>query len=223
MLIVLLGPPGAGKGTQAHLVAQRLSLPRIVTGDIFRDAVARGDTLGRQAKPYLDSGALVPDEITTALIVDRLQQSDCRCGAVLDGFPRTLAQAQWFDRELTGQHRAVTRVVNIVVSDREVLRRLVGRLTCRQCQRTYHGVSMPPKTPGICDRCGGDLIQRADDRDETVRRRLQVYRAQTKPVVGYYRNKGLLVDVDGEDHAEAVFGRIIESLPRAPLPAGEKL
>ena len=222
MVIVLMGPPGAGKGTQAHRLAERLGLPRVVTGEIFRDAVARGDPLGRKAKPYLDSGALIPDEITTALVVDRLQQDDCADGAVLDGFPRTLAQAQWFDRALAAQHRAVTTVVNVVVADDELLRRLTGRLTCRDCQRTYHPVVLPPAVAGVCDACGGPLIQRSDDREETVRTRLKVYRTHTAPVLAYYRKKHLLVDVAGGQAPDLVFAQILASLPGTPLRIGEK-
>ena len=216
-MIVFLGPPGAGKGTQAQQVARQLGLARVVTGEIFRGAVARGDATGRKVKPYLDSGKLVPDDLTCSLVVDRLSQPDCRDGAILDGFPRTLGQARWLDRNLNARGRPVRRVIHLVVSDGEVLRRLTGRLTCSICQAPYHRETMPPRTFGICDRCGGELVQRSDDTERAVQTRLRVYRAQTEPVLAYYRTAGILVDVDGEQPTEVVFARILETLRQGDL------
>jgi len=211
-MIVFLGPPGAGKGTQAQRLAEQLALPRVVTGEIFRNAVARGDAIGKKVKPYLDDGKLVPDDLTCSLVVDRLGQPDCRGGAILDGFPRTVSQARWLDRDLKARGNAVNRVIHLVVSDDDVLGRLTGRLTCSICQASYHREALPPRTFGICDRCGGELVQRSDDTDRAVQTRLRVYRAQTEPLLAYYREAGVLVDVDGAQPADAVFARILETL-----------
>ena len=221
MVIILFGPPGAGKGTQANLLAEHVALPRIVTGDLFREAIARGDALGKQVKPHIERGELVPDQLTIALVVERLQRADCVSGVVFDGFPRTVTQAQWFDRELMRRRRAVDSVVNLVVSDEEIFHRLVGRLICPGCQRTYHAIAMQPEEWGRCDHCGGKLVQRADDSGEAIPVRLQAYREQTEPVLAYYRAKQLVVDVDGEASAEAVQQQILDSLPLALLAAAE--
>ena len=221
MVIILFGPPGAGKGTQANLLAQHLALPRIVTGDLFREAIASDDALGKQVKPHLERGELVPDQLTIALVVERLQRADCVSGVVFDGFPRTVAQAQWFDRELKKRRRGVDSVVNLVVSDEEIFHRLAGRLICSGCQRTYHAIAMQPEKLGRCDHCGGELIQRTDDSSEAIPVRLRAYREQTEPVLTYYRAKGLVVDVDGEAQAEAVQQDILDSLPLALLSAAE--
>ncbi len=219
MVIILFGPPGAGKGTQAHLLAQRLGLPRIVTGDLFREAITRGDALGAQVKPYLERGELVPDDLTIALVVARLQRADCVAGVVLDGFPRTVAQAQWFDHELKKHRRAVDCVVNLVVGDDEVFHRLAGRMICSACQRTYHVTAMRPEKIGVCDQCGGKLIQRADDSSAAIPVRLRAYREQTEPVLTYYRGKQCVVNVDGEASPEVVQQRILDSLPFALMAA----
>lgn len=221
MVIILFGPPGAGKGTQANFLAQQLALPRIVTGDLFREAIARGDALGRQVKPYIERGELVPDQLTIALVVERLQRADCVSGVVFDGFPRTVSQAQWFERELKKRQRAVDSVVNLVVSDEEIFHRLAGRLICSGCQRTYHVIARQPEERDRCDHCGGKLVQRADDSGEAIPVRLRAYREQTKPVLAYYRAKQLVVDVDGEASAETVQQQILDSLPLALLLAAE--
>jgi adenylate kinase len=212
MRLVLLGPPGAGKGTQAAKLAQQLGVPHIATGDLFRRAQEENTELGRLARSYMKKGQLVPDEVTIALVKERLEQGDCRHGFLLDGFPRTLAQAGALDQVLSQRREKLDRVVLLQVAHEELVKRLSGRWLCRSCQRPYHMVTSPPKRVGRCDSCGGELYQRDDDKEETVRRRLQVYEQQTKPLVEYYKKQGKLVAVDGQGAIEEITRRIVQAL-----------
>jgi adenylate kinase len=202
--LVFLGPPGAGKGTQARELAQELGVPAIATGDMLREAVTAETALGRQAKTYMDRGALVPDDVIVGLIAERLSQPDAKRGFIFDGFPRTIPQAEALDRLLREWGQALDRVVSFEVSEAELLRRLTGRRSCPACQSTYHVISAPPRREGICDRCGSPLIQRDDDREATVRQRLNVYAEHTRPLLDYYRRRGLLTTVSGEGPIEAI-------------------
>ncbi|MCD6518673.1 MAG: adenylate kinase, partial [Anaerolineae bacterium] len=184
--IVLLGPPGAGKGTQAKLLQEWLGIPQISTGDLFRAHISQGTELGRLAKEYIDRGDLVPDEVTVRMVEERISQPDCARGAIFDGFPRTVAQAEALDTLLAKRKRRIDIVLYIQVSEEELLRRLEGRWICSQCGAVYHRVYHPEKVPGICDRCGGKLYQREDDTPETQKRRIQVYEEQTAPLIAYY-------------------------------------
>jgi adenylate kinase len=213
MRIVLLGPPGAGKGTQARRVAARWGVPQIATGDILRDAVAHGTRLGLEAKRYMDAGDLVPDDVIIGLIAERLDDRDAAKGFVLDGFPRTVAQAAALDRLLAEHGIRLDRVVLFRIADDELVRRLSGRRVCRQCGRNYHLVFSPPRTPGRCDACGGELYQRSDDEEGKVRHRLAVYGRQTEPLIEYYRAQGLLETIPGAgavDEVEAALLRATE-------------
>ena len=201
--IVLLGAPGAGKGTQAQLLAAATQLPQISTGDIFRFNLKNQTELGKLAKSYMDTGALVPDEVTIRMVADRLQQPDAANGAIMDGFPRNLVQATAFDA-LVAPYGGVAVVPMIGVDDEEVIRRITGRRSCRTCGAIYHVLYNPPRTAGVCDKDGGELYQRDDDREETVRNRLFVYYKQTAPLIGYYYAKGLLAEVDGMQSIEDV-------------------
>ena len=214
MYIILLGAPGAGKGTQAVYVAQKLSLAHIATGDLFRQAVEQESELGMQVKSYMEKGALIPDEITVRMVLERLSAPDCESGVVLDGFPRNLEQAEALDEDLTRQAKAVDRVVYIKVSEDELLKRLSGRWVCRNCQTPYHAIESPPKTWGKCDKCGSELYQRPDDTVETVKKRLQVYFVQTAPLIDYYTRAGKLIEIDGEGDIDEVGRRIIMALHR---------
>ena len=212
MHIVLLGAPGSGKGTQAGIVGQRFGIAHIASGDLFREAVGRGDELGERVKDYLDKGLLVPDEITIGMILERISAPDCAKGFILDGFPRTLEQARALDRALGERGKAIEMVVYIKVSTQELVRRLGGRFICRNCQTPYHEIASPPKVPGTCDLCGGELYQRPDDSPETVRKRLEVYLAETAPLIDYYREAGKLVEVDGEGGIDEVGEKLIAAL-----------
>ncbi len=212
MIIVLLGPPGAGKGTQASKISEALSIPHIATGDIFRDAVERGTELGRKAKEYMERGELVPDEIVNGIVKERISKPDCSNGFILDGYPRTLNQARALDEMLSEMGRKVDVVLNISVSEDEVVRRLSYRRVCRKCGAIYHLINDPPKREGICDRCGAELYQREDDREEVVRKRLRVYREQTKPLINYYRERGVLVDINGNGDIEEVWSQVEEAI-----------
>jgi adenylate kinase len=202
--LIFLGPPGAGKGTQARELAREWGVPQVSTGDMLREAVAAGTPLGREAKRIMETGALVPDEVMIGLIADRLRQPDAAGGFILDGFPRTIAQAEALDRLLKDLDQTLDGVVFFDVAEAELLRRLTGRRICRQCQTAFHVASAPPQREGVCDRCGGELYQREDDSEATVRHRLGVYERQTAPLLDYYRGRGLLTSVKGEGSISAI-------------------
>ncbi len=204
MRLVLLGPPGAGKGTQAVVISKRLSIPHISTGDMFREAIKAGTALGRQAEKFLQSGSLVPDDVTTGLVQERLSRPDCQQGFLLDGFPRTLGQAEALDAWLAGRDARLDAVLDIAVGREELLQRLTGRRVCRRCGAAYHLQYNPPAKAGRCNSCGGELIQRDDDTATTVARRLDVYNRQTAPLVAYYQGRGLVREIDGSQDIGAV-------------------
>ena len=214
MRIVLVGPPGAGKGTQAQFIASHLSIPKISTGDIFRMNVSQGTELGREAKAFMNRGDLVPDSVTIAMVRERLAEDDAGDGFLLDGFPRTLTQAKALDEILDEMGTKLDVVLELVVDDDEVVRRLSGRRTCRVCGRVWHLDFDPPARDGICEQCGGELFQRDDDREETVRHRLEVYAEQTTPLIDFYADKGILVGVDATGPVEDVTERAINALMR---------
>ncbi len=202
--IILLGAPGVGKGTQAELLVQWLHLPRVATGDLFRAAISAHTKLGLEAKAYMDRGELVADEITIGMVAERLPQPDCAQGVIFDGFPRTVAQAEALNAILAGLGRQVDQVAYVHASREVLLQRLAGRWTCQNCGAAYHKIFSPEKIQGVCDACGGKLYQRADDTPETQARRIEVYFAQTAPLIDYYRQAGLLVEIDGERDIAAV-------------------
>jgi adenylate kinase len=210
MRIILLGAPGAGKGTQAAIISDKVGLAHIASGDLFRQAQSSGTELGLLAKSYMEKGQLVPDEIVIKMILERLAEPDCSKGFILDGFPRTLEQAEALDKALT--EGGIDKVLYIKVSDEELVRRLSGRRICRNCQAPYHIVSAPPKVPGKCDRCGGELYQRADDNEETVKSRIAVYVKETAPLIDYYAKAGKIVEIDGEIGMENVAKAIIAAI-----------
>ncbi len=212
MYLVLLGPPGSGKGTQAELLHEKLKLPHVASGDLFRENLRNETELGLLAKKYMDKGQLVPDDVTIAMVRERLQQPDCAQGVILDGFPRTLAQAESLDEMLAGMGRRLNGVLYLAVPDEELVRRLSGRWICSQCQTPYHTLFNPPAEEGICDLCGGELYQRDDDKPETVRARLKVYHRQTAPLIDYYRRAGLLVEVDGAKDIESVNAALLDAI-----------
>ena len=208
MRLIFLGPPGAGKGTQAKALAREWRVPQISTGEMLRDAVKAGTPLGRQAQQVMESGGLVSDDVMVGIIADRLRQRDAAPGFILDGFPRTIAQAEALNRLLKDLGQALDGVVYFDVPEAELIRRLTGRRLCRQCQTAYHLVSAPPKREGICDRCGGELYQRDDDSEATVRHRLEVYARQTAPLLDYYRGRGGLTTVKADGDVAAITGAI---------------
>ena len=212
MKIIMLGAPGAGKGTQAKQIAGKYSIPHISTGDIFRANIKNGTELGKKAKEYMDQGLLVPDELTCDLVMDRIQQDDCKNGFVLDGFPRTIPQAEALDAALTKIGEKMDYAIDVDVPDENIVSRMSGRRACLDCGATYHIVSLPPKTEGKCDHCGSDLVLRDDDKPETVQKRLTVYHDQTQPLIDYYKNQGILKSVDGTQPMEAVFTAITDIL-----------
>jgi len=213
--LILMGPPGAGKGTQAARLQDDFQLPYIATGDMLRANVKDETDLGKEAKKYMDAGDLVPDEVTVAMVRDRISQPDAEKGYLLDGFPRNLAQAKVLDDMLLGLGHGLDLVIELVVDDDEVVRRLAGRRTCRQCRQIWHIDFDPTIHPERCDRCGGELFQRDDDREETIRHRLEVYAEQTAPIVGYYAESGILIGVDATGPVEDVTERAITALRRA--------
>ncbi|MBI2849513.1 MAG: adenylate kinase [Chloroflexi bacterium] len=212
MNIVFLGAPGAGKGTQAARVAEELKLVHLATGDLFRQAQAQGTRLGLLAKSYMERGALVPDEVTISMVLERISAPDAKGGVIFDGFPRSLKQAEALDKALTEQGETLDRVIYIKVSEGELLKRLGGRWICRQCQAPYHEVSSPPKVAGKCDRCGGELYQRPDDTEATVKKRLVTYFAETALLIDYYTRSGKLTEVAGEGDVDEVRERIMQAL-----------
>jgi adenylate kinase len=212
MRLVLVGPPGAGKGTQAEFIAEHFEIPKISTGDIFRANVSGGTELGKLAKSYMDAGDLVPDEVTNAMVRDRLAQPDAKAGFLLDGFPRNVAQAGKLDDILAELTSQLDVVLDLDVDFDEVVKRLSGRRTCKQCGHVWHAEYDPPSTPGVCDRCGGALFQRDDDKPETVRHRLEVYHVQTEPLIEFYRSRRQLVAIDAHGAVEDVTERAITAL-----------
>jgi adenylate kinase len=209
MRLILLGPPGAGKGTQAKRLIDRYSIPQISTGDILRAAVREGTALGKTAKEFMDAGKLVPDSVVIGIIKERLGESDCKPGFMLDGFPRTVPQADALKEVLLGMGLSVDHVISIDVPNEDLVVRLTGRRTCKACGAGYHVSFDAPKAQGICDKCGGELFQRADDQEETIRARLKVYEDQTAPLIAYYRASGVLRPIDGTGSMEEIFGRIL--------------
>lgn len=208
MNLVLLGPPGAGKGTQAKMLIEAYGIPQISTGDMLREAVKNQTPLGLEAKKFMDAGQLVTDEIVIGLAKDRIAQPDCDKGFMLDGFPRTVAQAEALDVMLGEMNKALDHVISIEVPNSELMGRLTGRRTCKDCGQGYHMIFDPPAKEGVCDKCGGELFQRDDDNEETVGNRLEVYDSQTKPLIDYYQGKGLLRPVDGVGAMSEVLDRI---------------
>ena len=212
MKIIMLGAPGAGKGTQAKQIADKYSIPHISTGDIFRANIKNGTELGKKAKQYMDQGALVPDELTCDLVMDRIQQDDCKNGFVLDGFPRTIPQAEALDAALGKINEKMDYAIDVDVPDENIANRMSGRRACLNCGATYHLISIPPKVEGICDRCGSEIVLREDDKPETVQKRLKVYHEQTQPLIDYYKNQGILKSVDGTQPMDEVFKAIVTIL-----------
>ncbi|HAA08687.1 MAG: adenylate kinase [Syntrophomonadaceae bacterium] len=210
MNVLLMGPPGAGKGTQADLIKDRYPIPHISTGDMFREAVSTGTELGKEAKKYMDSGKLVPDEVTIGIVQERLAQDDCKEGFLLDGFPRTVKQAEALDQVLAKLGKKVEAAINITVPEDILYERMSGRISCKDCKTVYHLKFNPPAKAGICDKCGGELIQRSDDQGDTVKRRLEVYAEQTNPLIEYYEKQGVLNDIDGNRDSQAVFADIVK-------------
>ena len=214
MRVVLVGPPGAGKGTQAQFIASHLAIPKVSTGDIFRYNVSVGTELGRQAKAFMGKGDLVPDEVTVAMVASRLQEEDAQSGFLLDGFPRNVPQAETLKKLLADWGLRLDLVLELVVDSDEVIRRLSGRRTCRKCGRVWHIAFDPPSSAGKCDDCGGELFQRDDDREETIRHRLEVYQAQTQPLISYYADEGILLGIDATGPVEDVTERALLALRR---------
>lgn len=208
MKIIMLGAPGAGKGTQAKMIAEKYSVPHISTGDIFRANIKNGTQLGMEAKKYMDQGLLVPDELTVKILLDRVAQTDCEGGYVLDGFPRTIPQAQVLDRALEELGDQIDFAINVDVPDENIIKRMGGRRACLSCGATYHIEHIPPKKEGICDACGKELVLRDDDKPETVKNRLAVYHQQTQPLIDFYQAKGVLKTVDGTVDMKDVFAAI---------------
>jgi adenylate kinase len=212
MKIVMLGAPGAGKGTQAKMIAEKYTIPHISTGDIFRANIKEGTPLGLEAKSYMDQGKLVPDELTVKILLDRVSKDDCKNGYVLDGFPRTIPQANVLKEALAKQNDKIDFAINVDVPDENIVRRMSGRRACVTCGATYHIEHVPPKTEGVCDKCGSALILRDDDKPDTVLNRLKVYHDQTQPLIDFYNNEGILKEVDGTIDVKDVFENIVKIL-----------
>ena len=209
---ILLGPPGAGKGTQADLIVAKYGIPHISTGDIFRENIKKETPFGKKAQAFMNKGELVPDDLVCEIATDRLLKDDCNEGFLLDGFPRTVYQAEKLDDFLKEQGISLTAVLDLEVGDKELFERLTGRRVCKVCGASYHIVNIPPKKDGICDKCGGELIQRSDDNEKTVKNRIDVYNNETKPLVDYYESDGLLVKIDGSGPKDRTFGLIKKAL-----------
>ena len=212
MKIIMLGAPGAGKGTFAKMITDKFGIPAISTGDIFRENIKNGTSLGKKAKSYMDAGDLVPDELVCDLVVDRLKQDDCAKGYILDGFPRTIPQAEALTNALKEQGTSIDHALEIDLSDDQIIERMGGRRVCKGCGATYHVVNIPPKKEGICDECGGELILRDDDTPETVKKRLDVYHEQTAPLIEYYKGQGILRVIDGSTGKDDGFAQICKIL-----------
>jgi adenylate kinase len=212
MYIIILGAPGAGKGTQADILSQEMNLPHIASGDLFRQALEKRTEVGLLAKSHMDKGELVPDEITIKMILERIDQPDCASGCLFDGFPRTLQQAKVLDKALKEQGKSIDRAIYIEVPNEELVKRLSGRWLCRACQTPYHITNSPPKVPGRCDKCGGELYQRPDDGEKTVKERLNVFFAQTVPILDYYKKQGKLIRVNGNSGMQGVAREIVSAL-----------
>lgn len=215
MNIILLGPPGSGKGTQAKMLMEIYNIPQISTGDILRAAVSNQTALGKQAKEYMNKGALVPDELVVKIVKERLKERDCGRGFILDGFPRTVAQAEALDALKT----TIEAAINVEVGSDELMKRLTGRRTCRTCGAMYHIYFNPPRRDAVCDKCNGELYQRDDDKEETIKNRLVVYDEQTNPLIRWYQSKNIVYSVDGIGTVQEIFGRITEALKKAGLSA----
>lgn len=215
MYILLMGPPGAGKGTQAEKLIREYGIPQISTGDMFRAAVKSGTALGKEAKSYMDKGALVPDSVTVGIVKERLTQDDCKKGWILDGFPRTTAQASALDAILHDLGIQLTAVLDFNVNRDDLVKRVSGRLVCRQCGASFHKEFRPPKQEGVCDNCGGELYQRADDNEVTVRERLAVYDTSTKPLIDYYKVSGRYYEINGDQSMDQVFADVQAALKKA--------
>lgn len=212
MKIIMLGAPGAGKGTQAKMISEKYGLPHVSTGDIFRANIKNGTELGKKAKAYMDAGQLVPDELTVDLLLDRISKEDCKNGYILDGFPRTIPQAECLEKALNARGESIDFAIDVEVPDENIVKRMGGRRACVSCGATYHVVNIPPKKEGICDKCGSELILRDDDKPETVQKRLEVYHAQTKPLIDFYGAKGVLKEFDGTQEMNKVFADIVQVL-----------
>ena len=212
MKIIMLGAPGAGKGTQAKMIAEKYHIPHVSTGDMFRMNIKNGTELGKEAKTYMDQGLLVPDELTVRILLDRVSKEDCKNGYVLDGFPRTIPQAEVLDDAINKLGDKIDYAINVEVPDENIIRRMSGRRACLSCGATYHIEHIPPKKEGICDECGEALVLRDDDKPETVGKRLQVYQEQTQPLIEFYKAKGILHNVDGTQDMQDVFKAIEEVL-----------
>ena len=208
MKIIMLGAPGAGKGSQASRIAKEYQLPHISTGDIFRANLKEETELGKRAKSFMDKGELVPDDITIAMLLDRIHKEDCKNGYILDGFPRTIPQAEALKEALAKKDEKIDLALDVEASDELIIKRMAGRRTCPACGAIYHIVTLPPKTEGICDRCGADLIQRKDDNEETVKNRLKIYHEVTEPLISYYKKEGILEEIDGAEELDKVFEKV---------------
>lgn len=214
MNIILLGPPGAGKGTQAKIMAEKLNIPHISTGDIFRDNIAKNTELGKEAKKHMDKGGLVPDNLTNKMIEHRLRQADCRNGFILDGYPRTVNQAKFLKSALSEQGHDIDFVIEIVLEEKEILKRLSNRRSCPQCNTVYHLVFNPPQKQGLCDDCGAELFHRADDKKEIIAKRVAVYNEETSPLVEFYNRENKLFKIDGKDNIEVITEKVLFKVKR---------